>query len=259
MERFFDVHTHINMIKSPEDEVVAAAKAAGVEKVINIGTGPDDFQTVLKLAEKFYPFVVCTLGVHPHEGSVWDQSVQDFIKKEASQNTKVVAVGEIGLDYYYNNSPKKEQLEAFDQQMALAQELGLPVEIHTRDAEDDTKDILKSYQGKVRGLLHCFTGTWDLAKSALDCGFDISVSGVVTFKKAEELRETVSKIPLDRIHVETDAPFLAPMPHRGQENQPAFVQHTALKVAELLGVSLKVLSEKTQTNALDLFPRMNLS
>ena len=259
MEKFFDVHTHINMVKRPADEVVEAAKAAGVERAINIGTGPDDFETVLELARKYHPFLVCTLGVHPHEGVVWEKSVADFIQKEASQNTQVVAVGEIGLDYYYNNSPREEQLTAFHEQMELAQSLKLPVEIHTRDAEEDTKEVLQKFRGKVRGLLHCFTGTWDLAKEALDCGFDISISGVVTFKKAEELRETVQKIPLDRLHVETDAPFLAPMPHRGKENEPAFVSHIAQKVSEIKGVSLHELSEKTRANALDLFHRMNLS
>lgn len=258
MEKFFDVHTHINMIKQPSDDVVALAKAQGVEKAINIGTGPDDFQTVLDLAEKYRPFLYCTLGVHPHDGKVWEPAVNEFIRAHALKNHRVVAVGEIGLDYYYNNSPKEEQLTAFNEQMDLAAELGLPVEIHTRDAEEDTKAVLSKYKGKVRGLLHCFTGTWDLAKHGLDCGFDISISGVVTFKKAEELRETVSKIPLDRIHVETDAPFLAPMPHRGQENQPAFVRHTAEKVAELHGVSLGALSEKTRANALNLFHRLTL-
>lgn len=259
MESFFDVHTHINMVKLPDEEVVSLARQAGVEKMINIGTGPDDFDRVLGLAEKFYPHVVCTLGVHPHEGQIWDQTVLDRIKEEALKNSKVVAVGEIGLDYYYNNSSPDDQLRAFRAQMELAQELGLPVEIHTRDAEEDTKEILKSFKGKVRGLLHCFTGSFDLAKSALDSGFDISISGVVTFKKAEDLRSTVSQIPLDRIHVETDAPFLAPMPHRGKENQPAFVRFTAEKVAELQGVSLSTLAEKTKANALDLFPRLTLS
>lgn len=259
MESFFDVHTHINMVKLPDEEVVELARQNGVERMINIGTGPDDFDRVLQLTEKFYPEVVCTLGVHPHEGQVWTQEIGDFIRKEAGQNKKVVAVGEIGLDYFYNNSPKEEQLKAFREQMELAQELKLPVEIHTRDAEEDTKAILREFKGKVRGLLHCFTGTTDLALAGLDAGFDISISGVVTFKKAESLRETVTQIPIDRIHVETDAPFLAPAPHRGKENQPAFVRFTAEKVAELQGVSLATLAEKTKANALDLFPRMTLS
>lgn len=259
METFFDVHTHINMLELPDEEVVQLAQSAGVERMINIGTGPEDFDRVLSLAERFYPAVVCTLGTHPHEGKVWEPKVLDLIKKEASHNTKVVAIGEIGLDYYYNNSSKEDQLKAFSEQMELASELKLPVEIHTRDAEEDTKKILQNFKGRVRGLLHCFTGTYDLARFALDAGFDISISGVVTFKKAEDLRQTVSQIPLDRLHVETDAPFLAPMPHRGKENQPAFVRFTAEKVAELKGVSLAELSEKTKANALDLFPRLTLS
>ncbi len=259
MEKFFDVHTHVNMVKLPAEDVISAAKSAGVEKIINIGTGPDDFDVVLNLAEKFYPFLVCTLGVHPHDGKVWDPSVLDFIKNEAARNKKVVAIGEIGLDYYYNNSSKEDQLKAFHEQMELAKELQLPVEIHTRDAEADTIEILEKFKGKVRGLLHCFTGSYELARAGLDAGFDISISGVVTFKKADDLRNTVGKIPLDRIHVETDAPFLAPMPHRGKENQPAFVRFTAEKVAELHSVSLSTLAAKTRSNALDLFPRLNLS
>jgi TatD DNase family protein len=258
METFFDVHTHINMIKLPDEEVVALARAAGVEKMINIGTGPEDFDRVLELAAGF-PDVYCTLGVHPHDGVVWSEQVRDFILEKAKKNQRVVAVGEIGLDYYYNHSSKEDQLKAFHEQMSLAEALALPVEIHTRDAEEDTKEILTRFKGRVRGLLHCFTGTWDLAKHALDCGFDVSISGVVTFKKAEELRETVQKIPLERLHVETDAPFLAPVPHRGQENQPAFVKHTAQKVAELKGISLESLAEKTKANALDLFHRLTLS
>lgn len=256
---FFDVHTHINMLDIPEAEALKLASEAGVERMITIGTGPEDFDLVLAIAKRHYPKVACTLGVHPHDGSVWDKKVHDFIEQEASKNTQVVAVGEIGLDYYYNNSPKEAQLQAFNQQMELAQALGLPVEIHTRDAEEDTKQILSKFKGKVRGLLHCFTGTWDLAKHGLDCGFDISISGVVTFKKADELRDVVTRVPLDHLHVETDAPFLAPVPFRGQKNQPAFVQHTAKKVAELQGVSLEVLAEKTKRNALDLFPRLKLS
>jgi TatD DNase family protein len=140
----------------------------------------------------------------------------------------------------------------------IAQDLGLPVEIHTRDAEPDTMEILRAYRGRVRGLLHCFTGTWEMAKVGLDCGFNISISGVVTFKNAEALREVVRKVPLDRLHVETDAPFLAPIPHRGKKNLPGWVVHTAQLVAELKQVSLEELALATRQNAQDMFAKLAL-
>jgi TatD DNase family protein len=138
----------------------------------------------------------------------------------------------------------------------LAAELKLPVEIHTRDAEPDTMQILKDFNGRAHGLLHCFTGTWEMAKCGLDHGWDVSISGVVTFKKADELREVVKQVPIDRLHVETDAPFLAPMPHRGKKNQPAFVTHTAELVAQLKGVDLPTLESQLRKNAQRLFPKM---
>jgi TatD DNase family protein len=167
-----------------------------------------------------------------------------------------VAIGETGLDYHYNSSPQDVQIWAFRQQMEIAAELNLPVEIHTRDAETDTQLILREYQGRVRGLLHCFTGTMNLARQALDFGFDISISGVATFKNAHDLRDVVRFVPLDRLHVETDAPFLAPVPVRGQSNEPSFVVHTARLVASLKSVELRVLSQQTADNAARLFPRL---
>ena len=167
-----------------------------------------------------------------------------------------MAVGEIGLDYYYEHSPQEKQKEVFETQLALAKEFHLPVEIHTREAEQDTGFFLKKYQGPGRGLLHCFTSSYDLAKKALDCGYNISFSGIITFKKSEELRQTCKKIPLDRLHIETDAPFLSPEPHRGKENQPAYVPLVAQCVAQLHGVSLEDLSHQLKQNTWDLFPKM---
>ena len=210
---------------------------------------------MLELAQKFYPEVMCTLGVHPHEAQKYDDQVETFFLQHAGQK-EVAAIGEIGLDYFYSHSPHELQRQAFRRQLELAEKLQLPVEIHTRDAEADTLEILRDFKGRVSGLIHCFTGTQNLAAGALDLGFDISISGVVTFKKAQELKDVVKTLPIDRIHVETDAPFLAPMPHRGKKNVPAFVVHTAAVVAELLGVSLEELSRQTQVNARRLFPKL---
>lgn len=255
---FIDVHTHLNMLEIPPEEALRLARESNVENMITIGTCPDDLPLVLKLAKQFGPKVACTLGIHPHEASLYTPEVEKFIRENAS-SPEVVALGEMGLDYYYNNAPKDVQIAAFRAQMNLAHELGLPVEIHTRDAEPDTMQILNEFKGRVKGLLHCFTGTMAMAQNGLDNGFDISISGVVTFKKADELREVVKNVPLDRLHVETDAPFLAPMPHRGKKNQPAFVTHTAQLVADLKGVDLATLSVQLRKNAQRLFPKLQFA
>ncbi len=252
---WIDVHTHLNFLDIAPEIAIAEGKKLGVKRFFTIGTEPEDHEIVLGLAQKYYPEVMCTLGIHPHEAQKFDARVENFILKNAPAK-EVVAVGEIGLDYFYSHSPHDIQQAAFRRQLELAEQLKLPVEIHTRDAEEDTLEILREFKGRVTGLIHCFTGTQKLANGALDLGFDISISGVVTFKKAEELKAVVKSLPLDRIHVETDAPFLAPMPHRGKKNVPAFVVHTAQVVAELLGVSLEQLSEQTQANARRLFSKL---
>ena len=250
-----DVHTHLNMLEISPDEALQAAALVGVKHMITIGTTPDDLPLVLALACKYYPVVGCTLGIHPHEAELYTPEVENFIRTHAVEK-EVVAIGETGLDYYYNKAPKEKQIAAFRAQLKIAEDLGLPVEIHTRDAEPDTIAVLKDFSGPKRGLLHCFTGTWEMAKAGLDSGYDISISGVVTFKSAEALREVVRKVPLDRLHVETDAPFLAPMPHRGKKNQPAFVTHTAQVVADLKGVSLTELAVQLRHNDQALFSKM---
>lgn len=255
---WIDVHTHLNMLDMPPEQALEAARREGVEEMITIGTSPDDLPLVLSLAQRFFPRVACTLGIHPHEAELYTPEVEKFIRTEAVR-PEVVAIGETGLDYYYNTAPKEQQILAFRAQMQMAQDLGLPVEIHTRDAEEDTLAVLRDFSGGRRGLLHCFTGTWQLAKAGLDLGYDISISGVVSFKNAEALREVVQKVPLDRLHVETDAPFLAPVPHRGKKNQPAFVTHTAALVAQLKGVPVEKLSAQLRANAQALFPKLQLS
>jgi TatD DNase family protein len=254
---WIDVHTHLNMLEVPPEEALRLAEELQVTRMITIGTCPDDLPTVIELAQRFWPRVACTLGIHPHEAQLFTPEIDAWIRAQAVQR-EVVAIGETGLDYYYNHSPHDVQITAFCAQLDIAQDLGLPVEIHTRDAEPDTMEILRAYRGRVRGLLHCFTGTWEMAKVGLDCGFNISISGVVTFKNAEALREVVRKVPLDRLHVETDAPFLAPIPHRGKKNLPGWVVHTAQLVAELKQVSLEELALATRQNAQDMFAKLAL-
>ena len=258
--KWIDVHMHIDKLESDPDEALSRALKAGVDRVITIGTEPADHPVVVKWATEKFPQVSCTLGIHPHEATLWSKAVGDSIRGYLADGTEsarvVVAVGEIGLDYYYNQSPTEVQILAFEQQMDLAHELNLPVEIHTRDADSDTAEILKKYRGKVRGLLHCFTSSLELAKVAIDCGFDISISGVVTFKNAEDLRSVVKWLPLDRLHIETDAPFLAPVPMRGKKNVPEYVVHTAEAVAKLKGITTEQLSLTTRNNAQNLFPKL---
>ncbi|HEY1080157.1 MAG TPA: TatD family hydrolase [Bdellovibrio sp.] len=252
---WIDIHAHLNMLEEGVEAAIANAKASGVKKIITIGTEPGDHPIVLDIARKYYPDVYCTLGVHPHDGKVYTEAAGQFIADHLSEPC-VVAVGEIGLDYYYDQSPRQEQQEAFRAQLEIARKANMPVEIHTRDAEEDTIAILKEFKGEVKGLIHCFTGTEWLARQALDLGMNISISGVVTFKNADSLRSTVKMLPLDRIHVETDAPFLAPIPMRGKKNTPAFVVHTAKFVAELKGISEAELCEQTRKNALKMFPKI---
>lgn len=249
------MHAHLDKLEAGAEQAIIEALKAGVHKVVTIGTEPKDLPVVIELAEKWAPHVYCTLGIHPHDGVSYSKDVGEFIMSKAN-HPRVIAIGEIGLDYFYEQSPKAEQLQAFREQLEIAKHLKMPVEIHTRDAEQDTVEILKSFQGDVTGLIHCFTGTEWLASQCLDLGFNISVSGVVTFKNAQSLRDTVAKIPLDRLHVETDAPFLAPVPMRGKENTPAYVIHTAKLVAELKKVSLEELCLQTQLNAEKMFPKI---
>lgn len=256
MLEWIDVHTHLDRLEGGPEAALRLAQDAGVKRLITIGTEPADLPLVIELAEKFAPHVFCTIGVHPHDGVKYNSEVGAFLRKNAS-HPRVVAIGEIGLDYFYNQSPKEEQLSAFREQLQIASEVGLPVEIHTRDAEEDTIQLLKEFEGKVKGIIHCFTGTEFLAREALNLGYNISISGVVTFKNADSLRSIVRDIvPLDRLHVETDAPFLAPVPMRGKSNTSAYVVHTAQVVADLKNVSLQTLSEQTKKNAEKLFYKL---
>ena len=254
--KWIDVHTHLDKLEEGVEEALQRGDAAGLGGYITIGTGPSDLPIVLGLAQKYYPKVLCTLGVHPHEAELFDQDTAEFIKSNISR-PEVAAVGEIGLDFYYKTSDPQVQRKAFEDQMSLAAQFQMPVEIHTRDAEPETLETLTNFKGQVRGLLHCFTGTLDMAKKALDLDYNISFSGIVTFKNADSLREVLRYVPLDRLHLETDAPFLAPVPHRGRPNTSAYLVHTAEFVRQIRGVSAEELARQTALNLEKLFPKMS--
>ncbi len=246
-----DVHVHLHMLNIPPQQAIQAAADNGVEHLITIGTEPKDWPQVIQSAQKF-PNVQGALGLHPHYAKLYNNKVEEQLQKSLDIK-EITTCGEIGLDYYYEHSDRNQQQKAFRQQMALAAEKKMPVEIHTRSAEEDTKTILKEFKGQVRGLLHCFTGSWSLAETALDLGFHISFSGIISFKNTEDLRQVCQKVPIDALHIETDAPYLAPVPHRGQTNQPAWLIHTAEVIAHLKKIPLEELSHITQQNWRTLF------
>jgi len=252
-----DSHCHLDFPEfAPElDAVMARAREADVQDCVSIGTTLAKFPQVLAVAERFDD-VYCSVGVHPHEAKV--EPLADATPLiERAQNPKVAGIGETGLDYYYGHSPREMQIANFRAHIAASRELELPLIVHTRDAEDDTIAILEEEMGRgaFTGLIHCFTGTQRLADAALQLGFCISASGIATFKKSEALRAVLKRVPLERLLVETDAPFLAPQPYRGRRNEPAFVKHTAIAIAELKGVSFDALAEATTNNFFRLFTR----
>ncbi len=250
-----DSHCHLSYDDFAEDfdEMIERAKENGVTTMLNAGNNIGEIEEQLALSEK-YPFIYTAVGVHPHNASEYeDIKVQDFIKW--TTHKKIVAIGECGLDYYYDYSPKDVQIKVFREQIKAAQETGLPLIIHTRDADDDTISILSEmYKDKpFSGEIHCFSSSKELADFALSIGFYISASGMITFNKSGDLRDIFAEIPLERILVETDSPFLAPVPQRGKRNEPAFVLHTAEKLAQLRGISLDKLAEITSNNFFKLF------
>jgi len=252
-----DSHCHLDFPEFAAElpDVVARAKAAGVGVCISIGTRLSGFAAVAAVAARF-PDIYCSVGVHPHEAE--KEPLDDAAPLLAlARNPKVVGIGETGLDYYYEHSPRAKQIANFRAHISAARALALPLIVHTRDAEDDTIGILREEmgQGTFTGLIHCFTGTERLADAALDLGLCISASGIATFKKSDALRAVLARVPLDRLLVETDAPYLAPVPHRGKRNEPAFVAHTAAMLAELKGVPFEELARATTDNFFRLFTR----
>jgi TatD DNase family protein len=250
-----DSHCHLNYegLAERRDEVLANARARGIAGFLNISTRQKEWGEVIAVAER-EPDVWATVGVHPHEADAHpDLGASALI--EASAHPRVIGIGECGLDYYYDKSDRAAQRERFEAHIAASRATDLPLIVHTRDAEDDTAEILAREAGKggVTGVLHCFTGSQKLADIALDLGFYISLSGIVTFKNAADLQETARMLPRDRMLVETDAPFLAPVPNRGKTCEPAFVADTAAFVAELRGESIDELAANTTDNFFRLF------
>lgn len=254
-----DSHCHLDYLEREGEaleEVVARAQRAGVGRLVTISTKLSEFDTIRSIAERFEP-VFCSVGVHPHEAG--EEGVEDPASLlSRSEHPKVVGIGETGLDYFYEHSPRDAQQRSFRAHIAAARESGLPLIVHARDADADTVAILQEEhaRGPFPGVIHCFTAGPELAQAALEIGFYISLAGVVTFKKAEALRETVRQVPLERLLVETDAPYLAPVPKRGKRNEPAYVVHTAEKMAELMGVSGEELAEATTANFFRLFSKV---
>jgi TatD DNase family protein len=252
-----DSHCHLDYPDFEAEgvaEIISRAASAGIGHFLTISTEIAKFPQVLKIAESS-ALVHCTVGTHPHHAA--DEGEVNVTKEELialTRHPKVVGIGETGLDYYYDHSPRDEQQRIFSSHIEANGETGLPLVIHTRDADDDTIRLMRDVgQGKATGVMHCFSSGPKLAEESLALGFYISFSGILTFKKAEELREVAKTVPMERLLVETDSPYLAPVPHRGKRNEPAYVVHTARVLAELKGVSPEDIAAQTTENFFKLF------
>ncbi len=254
---FVDSHCHLNYKGLAEEQpaVLARARAAGVEAMLNISTRAAEWDDVIGLAERESD-VFASVGVHPHDADD-HADVETSTLVERARHPRVVGIGESGLDFYYDRSDRERQKASFRAHAAAARETGLPIIVHTREAEEDTHAILADEMGKgaFTGVIHCFTASRAFAENAMDLGFYISMSGIVTFKNAKDLQETAKTIPLERLLIETDAPFLAPVPHRGRPCEPAFVADTARFLADLRGESVERLAEATAANFRRLFSK----
>ncbi|MBV8687708.1 MAG: TatD family hydrolase [Alphaproteobacteria bacterium] len=255
---FTDSHCHLNYKGLRQDEagVLDRARAAGVEAMLNISTRQSEWDEVIAVAER-EPDVWASVGIHPHEADA-HPDVQTATLVERAAHPRVVGIGETGLDFYYDHSDRDRQRASFRAHIAAARETGLPLIVHTRDAEEDTAAALEEEMGKgaFPGVIHCFTASAAFAERALGLGFYISLSGIVTFKNARDLQATAATIPADRLLIETDSPFLAPVPHRGRPCEPAFVADTARFLAGLRGVAVEDLARQTSANFVRLFGKV---
>lgn len=250
-----DSHCHLdfNDFEEDFDDILQRAKEAGITAMLNAGNNINELGNQLAISEK-YPFIYTAVGVHPHNASEYENiKAEDFIRETVHK--KVIGIGECGLDYFYDYSPRETQIKIFREQIIAAQETDLPLIIHTRDADDDTIAVLKEmYKDKpFSGEIHCFSSSRKLAEFALSIGFYISASGILTFNKSQEIREIFADVPLDRLLVETDAPFLAPIPLRGRRNEPSFVKYTAERLAQIKDISFEELAQITSDNFYRLF------
>lgn len=261
---WIDSHCHLNHsgIKELGDpvQIVNAAREAGISGMLTVCCNMSKEIDELLEITSAHDNVWCSIGTHPHDAGLVEEQAftQDKIVVIANSNDKIIAIGESGLDYFYDNSPRQAQQDSFRKHIGACLESELPLIVHSRDADSDTADILKNEgQGKLQGVMHCFSSTQELAESALDLGLYISFSGIITFKKADELREIAKIVPLNRVLVETDAPFLAPVPHRGKVNEPALVAITGAYLAELYGKTPEEFARITTDNFFRLFKKAN--
>lgn len=253
-----DSHCHLNYDYAPKtvDDLVREARQADVRAMVTIGTDLPSIAQVRAISEK-YPDVYHSVGVHPHEAVTLSDADSQMIEK-AALHPKCRAIGEIGLDYHYDHSPREVQRQRLDQQLEIALSVTKPIVIHSREGEDDLLESLTRYAkklnpGAIPGIIHCFTGTEKFGHACIDLGFYISFSGIITFKKAEDVRVAAAAFPLERLLVETDSPYLAPIPHRGKKCEPSMVKLTALKLAEVKGVTFEELAQVTTRNSCRVF------
>ena len=249
-----DSHAHLDLPEFNDDrsEVVERAKDNEICYILTVGINLESCSQAIELASS-HDFIFASIGIHPHDSKEIDEDTYSSLRSMGS-NRNVIAYGEIGLDFYRNLSPREVQIRRFREQINLADELGLPLIIHDRDAHRETLEILKEERaGNLGGIIHCFSGDYSMAKSCMDMGFYISIPGTITFPKALELQETVKKLPLSKMLIETDCPFLAPVPRRGKRNEPAFVKYVAEKIASLKRISFEEVAEITSRNFKDLF------
>ena len=255
-----DTHCHLDFKEFNEDfnDVLLNAKNNNISGMQTICTKIDEFPKILDIAKK-HSNIWCSVGTHPHNAESEKHISQDTIKK-LCDNDKVIGIGETGLDYYYENSNKEDQINSFLKHIEIAKITSIPLIIHARDADDDIIEILTTEYNKspFTGVIHCFTSSYKLAEAALSIGFYISFSGIITFKNAEEIRNSCKKIPIERILVETDAPFLAPVPYRGKRNEPSYITETIKKVAEIKELTVEEVTNITTNNFFDLFTKAKL-
>lgn len=249
-----DTHAHLSLPQFDKDrtEVIKRARDAGIKHIITVGTDSDDCRKAVALAQE-HDFISAAVGIHPHDAKTINAETYSLLRELAADNN-VVAIGEIGLDFYRNLSSQEIQVQHFREQLWLAREVSLPVIIHDREAHQKVLQILQEEKAAtVGGVIHCFSGDWEMAKACLDMGFYISIPGTITYKKSEEYHKLVRDLPLDRMLVETDCPFLAPHPFRGKRNEPAYVQYVAKAVAWIKGLGCEAFAEITTQNAQKLF------
>ena len=253
MKQMIDSHAHLDEERFDEDrdELIKSLKENAISYVINPSSDMETSRRVVKLSNR-YDNIFAAVGIHPHDAEGFKEEDLDELR-ELSKDERVVAIGEIGLDYYYDNSPREIQKEVFKKQLELAYELDLPVIIHTRDAMGDTYDILKEFEGRVRGVMHCYTGSIEMAEKFMKLGFYISIAGPVTFKNAVNVREMAKQIPLERLLIETDSPYLAPVPNRGKRNDPTNVRYVVDMLANLKEIQIDKIIEHSRENTVKLF------